>query len=94
MFRILFIIVCIVQTILSFSNSNLEIRFFNKLDGVVETDCGFVQGYKNSFLKNHVWAFKGIPYAVPPIGKHRWQPSTLLSEANQYVPIFSNDFNI
>ncbi|KAB5575094.1 hypothetical protein PHYPO_G00216870 [Pangasianodon hypophthalmus] len=36
----------------------------------VLTDCGLVHGR----WKDGAYSFKGIPYAVPPVGEHRWQP--------------------
>ncbi|KAJ8252000.1 hypothetical protein COCON_G00213120 [Conger conger] len=36
----------------------------------VHTDCGELQGLK----KGQAYAFKGIPYAEPPVGERRWRP--------------------
>ncbi|XP_063044466.1 para-nitrobenzyl esterase [Engraulis encrasicolus] len=36
----------------------------------VETACGWLRGQ----WKHDAYSFKGIPYAVPPLGKRRWQP--------------------
>lgn len=37
---------------------------------VVEVSCGKLQGV----IREGIAAFKGIPYAAPPIGELRWQP--------------------
>jgi para-nitrobenzyl esterase len=38
---------------------------------VVQTDAGKFQGSVNSDASGH--AFKGIPFAAPPIGELRWK---------------------
>lgn len=42
------------------------------------TDCGPVKGYK----ENDIYVFKGIPYALPPIGELRWKPPMQASSFN------------
>jgi para-nitrobenzyl esterase len=42
----------------------------NDCSDVVETEHGYLRGRRLAA----VWAFKGIPYAAPPIGKLRWKP--------------------
>ncbi|MGK2913473.1 MAG: carboxylesterase family protein, partial [Porticoccaceae bacterium] len=37
---------------------------------VVETKGGSLRGTQ----RDGIWIFKGIPYAVPPVGALRWQP--------------------
>lgn len=37
-------------------------------EGVVPTDRGAVRGTNTG----DAWAYRGIPYAVPPVGSHRW----------------------
>ncbi|KAH9509556.1 hypothetical protein Btru_046157 [Bulinus truncatus] len=37
---------------------------------VVETNAGGVRGYDNGLTQ----AFRGVPYAAPPVGSLRWQP--------------------
>jgi para-nitrobenzyl esterase len=61
----------------SFVASVLALSFFttaahaaNPLQ--VKTDNGVVEGTLTS--KDQVRAFKGIPFAAPPIGNLRWQP--------------------
>ena len=48
-----------------------------KNDKYVEavTSCGLVQG----ILEDGAYAFRGIPYAMPPMGNRRWQPAESLS---------------
>lgn len=36
----------------------------------VLTDCGLLHGH----WEDSAYSFKGIPYAVPPVGEHRWRP--------------------
>ncbi|KAG7333043.1 hypothetical protein KOW79_003178 [Hemibagrus wyckioides] len=38
----------------------------------VLTDCGWLHGR----WEDSAYSFKGIPYAVPPVGEHRWRPPT------------------
>lgn len=38
------------------------------------TSCGEVEG----MLEDSAYAFRGIPYAVPPIGDMRWRPAKLI----------------
>ncbi|KAI7802661.1 para-nitrobenzyl esterase [Triplophysa rosa] len=45
----------------------------------VETDCGWLRGQ----WKYGAYSFKGIPYAVPPVGQHRWRPPEDLLEAGK-----------
>ena len=42
----------------------------NIREPVVQINCGKLQGLE----KEGILAFKGIPYAAPPLGKLRWQP--------------------
>eukprot|EP01116_Phalansterium_solitarium_P020122 TRINITY_DN5841_c0_g1_i2.p1 TRINITY_DN5841_c0_g1~~TRINITY_DN5841_c0_g1_i2.p1 ORF type:complete len:562 (-),score=97.94 TRINITY_DN5841_c0_g1_i2:163-1809(-) len=46
--------------------------------GIVNTDCGAVQG---SERLPGLWHFLGIPYAAPPVGPRRWQPPTSLPDS-------------
>lgn len=38
------------------------------------TSCGYVEG----LMEDSAYAFRGIPYAVPPVGDRRWQPAQVL----------------
>lgn len=38
------------------------------------TSCGKVEG----LLEDSAFAFRGIPYAVPPIGENRWKPAQVI----------------
>ncbi len=42
-------------------------------DGVITLDTGTVRGV-NVYEAGNLWAFKGIPFASPPVGDRRWQP--------------------
>lgn len=37
---------------------------------VAATDCGLVEGH----IEESAFVFRGIPYALPPVGEHRWKP--------------------
>lgn len=38
------------------------------------TSCGNVEGV----LEDSAFAFRGIPYAVPPVGENRWKPAQII----------------
>lgn len=42
------------------------------------TSCGLVEG----MLEDSAFAFRGIPYAVPPVGEDRWKPARLVDNIN------------
>ena len=43
---------------------------------VVETTCGKLQGCRSRDIEsNEFYAFKGIPYAKPPVGDLRFEVS-------------------
>ncbi|GIZ00516.1 neurotactin, partial [Caerostris extrusa] len=48
-------------------------------DPLVITECGPVKGYKD----NGIYVFKGIPYALPPVGELRWKPPMQASSFNE-----------
>lgn len=39
------------------------------------TSCGNVEGV----LEDSAFAFRGIPYAVPPVGENRWRPAQVIN---------------
>eukprot|EP01120_Amphizonella_sp_Union-15-10_P016194 TRINITY_DN8461_c0_g1_i1.p1 TRINITY_DN8461_c0_g1~~TRINITY_DN8461_c0_g1_i1.p1 ORF type:complete len:546 (+),score=76.72 TRINITY_DN8461_c0_g1_i1:75-1712(+) len=49
-------------------------------EAIVNTTCGLVRGLQE---QNSVWSFKGLPYAVPPVGELRWKPPVPLGQANK-----------
>ena len=49
-------------------------------DPVVNTDCGPIQGVPSS--PDGPYAFRGIPYASPPVGNLRWRPPEVISKQN------------
>jgi len=50
------------------SNTTFKLGLWNN-DALVQTKYGLVSG----FLDKGSWCWKGIPYADPPIGPHRWK---------------------
>ncbi|MFX1455707.1 MAG: carboxylesterase/lipase family protein [Promethearchaeota archaeon] len=50
------------------SNTTFKLGSWND-DAIVQTKYGLVSG----FLDKGSWCWKGIPYADPPIGPHRWK---------------------
>ena len=46
---------------------------------VVNTDCGPVDGVS----KDGAYSFRGIPYALPPVGSRRWKPPIPLSKESK-----------
>lgn len=40
------------------------------------TSCGNVEGV----LEDSAFAFRGIPYAIPPIGANRWRPAQVIND--------------
>ncbi|XP_023242291.1 neurotactin-like [Centruroides sculpturatus] len=71
---VLFVIVAItLASILgNKSSSEPEVR----LAPVTHVDCGAVQGV----IEHGVYVFRGIPYALPPVGDLRWKPSEMVSD--------------
>ncbi|XP_076846563.1 para-nitrobenzyl esterase [Brachyhypopomus gauderio] len=45
----------------------------------VVVDCGWLRGR----WENGAYSFKGIPYAVPPVGQNRWRPPVDLHDAGE-----------
>lgn len=43
------------------------------------TSCGKVEGV----LEDSAYAFRGIPYAVPPVGENRWRPAQLIDSIDE-----------
>ena len=48
---------------------------------LVKVQQGFIQGYK----EENLYLFKGIPFAMPPIGERRWKPPLRLIPGKAYV---------
>ncbi len=42
------------------------------------TSCGMVEGVR----EDSAYAFRGIPYAVPPIGENRWKPAQVIDSVD------------
>ncbi|KAJ6636695.1 Neurotactin [Pseudolycoriella hygida] len=42
------------------------------------TSCGMVEG----ILEDSSFAFRGIPYAIPPIGENRWKPAQVIDSVD------------
>ncbi|XP_057302658.1 uncharacterized protein LOC130636827 [Hydractinia symbiolongicarpus] len=50
---------------------------------IVTTDCGSVSGVEEIDEGKKSFIFKGIPYAVPPVGNLRWTPPVRLSDGEK-----------
>lgn len=46
---------------------------------IAATDCGLVEGH----LEEGMFVFRGIPYALPPTGSHRWKPPRSFQKINE-----------
>ena len=68
------IIVCIVFIIAVLATHARETSNSFQHPPMVVTKCGPVQGLTEHIGKSSAHVFKGIPYAMPPIGKQRWKP--------------------
>uniref|UniRef100_A0A8C1UEJ6 Carboxylic ester hydrolase n=1 Tax=Cyprinus carpio TaxID=7962 RepID=A0A8C1UEJ6_CYPCA len=78
--RCMFLISCGVIALLSLAGYLAYVAVTPR-PGVaeVETECGWLRGS----WKGGAYSFKGIPYAVPPVGERRWRPPADLMEAGQ-----------
>lgn len=73
---LVFILLVVIIAVFTFSRGP-ELKAAPLRDGkFVEavTSCGNVEGV----LEDSAFAFRGIPYAVPPINENRWRPAQIL----------------
>lgn len=69
--RCMFLIGCGVLSLLALAGYLAYIAETPRLGRTeVETECGWLRGR----WKDGAYSFKGIPYAVPPVGERRWRP--------------------
>lgn len=75
---IVFVILVILLLILAFSGSpaltSAPLRDGKFVEAI--TSCGKVEGV----LEDSAYAFRGIPYAVPPVKENRWKPAKSISK--------------
>nr|XP_055030449.1 para-nitrobenzyl esterase-like [Misgurnus anguillicaudatus]XP_055030450.1 para-nitrobenzyl esterase-like [Misgurnus anguillicaudatus]XP_055030451.1 para-nitrobenzyl esterase-like [Misgurnus anguillicaudatus] len=78
--RCMFLIGCGVLSLLALAGYLAYIAETPRLGRAeVETECGWLRGS----LKDGAYSFKGIPYAVPPVGESRWRPPEDLLKAGK-----------
>ncbi|XP_076304030.1 neurotactin-like [Tachypleus tridentatus] len=66
---IVFLAIIIVVIRVLFTSSKPQ-PFQKTANPLTITECGQIQG----LFQDGVYIFRGIPYALPPIGEHRWKP--------------------
>lgn len=73
---LLLILAIIIISIVFCGNPALKVAPLrdNKFVDAV-TSCGNVEG----LLEDSAFAFRGIPYAVPPVGENRWKPAQVIN---------------
>ena len=69
---LLFVLVCIANSVCCVIPQLLSEKNKNNDNNIVKTPCGEIRGISNSPYPGTM-AFKGVPYAVPPVGNLRWK---------------------
>ena len=78
--------IAIIVLSLIVSAVTIAVVFTNKKSShgqlAVETECGLVEGGRDSLAGHSAFVFKGIPYSRPPIKDLRWKPPQQLKRDN------------
>ena len=45
-----------------------------------EIELELKQGKIKGFVRDNVEEYRGVPFALPPLGEKRWQPSSVLEQ--------------
>ncbi len=58
----------------------------NPLSDPLKIDTGYISGFLMGDIDNPVKAYRGIPYAAPPVGDLRWKPPESAAPWNEIRP--------
>ena len=56
-----------------------------------EIELEFRQGQVKGFVRDNVEEYRGVPFALPPLGEKRWQPSTVLDKFSDIGENFQHE---
>ena len=56
-----------------------------------EIELELKQGQIKGFVRDNVEEYRGVPFALPPLGEKRWQPSTVLDQFSDIGENFQHE---